>query len=211
MDGGDKKMIKLLKPVIKGKISLEETINLRHSIRKYKDKKLMVIDISQLLWGAAGKKVDMVSGASRTYPSAGACYPLEFYLVAGEVEGISPGVYHYLQEKHALKMVLEGDLREKLTLASYGQSMIKYGPATIVITAVYSRTTEPYGKRGERYVHMDSGHSGENIYLMATARGLGTVAVGAFDDAEVKKVLRLPENEEPLYLFPVGHPMKSEK
>lgn len=199
------KKINLPKPVIKGSTTLEETINLRRSIRRYKNKKLTIEDVSQLLWAAGGERVDAVTAASRTFPSAGACYPLEFYLVAGEVDGILPGLYRYMPESHTLEMVFEGDLRGQLASASYGQSMIKYAPATIAITAEYARTTNRYGKRGERYIYMDCGHSGENIYLMAAVRGLGTVAVGAFDDSKVKEVLKLPKNEEPLYLFPVGY------
>jgi len=49
---------------------------------------------------------------------------------------------------------------------------------------------------------MEAGHIGQNIYLQATALGLGTVSVGAFIDDEVKRVLGI--KEEPLYLFPVG-------
>ena len=80
--------------------------------------------------------------------------------------------------------------------------MILKAPATLVVAAVFERTRARYGARTERYVHMEAGHVGENIMLQATALGLGTVPVGAFNDAEVKKVLEI--KEEPLYLFPVG-------
>jgi SagB-type dehydrogenase family enzyme len=62
-----------------------------------------------------------------------------------------------------------------------------------------------YGQRGRRYVHMEVGHAAQNVYLRATAQGLGTVMVGAFDDKEVQKVLSLPADHEPLGLMPMGH------
>jgi nitroreductase len=78
-------------------------------------------------------------------------------------------------------------------------------PAAIVVTAVDARTIERYGQRGEsRYVPMEAGHVGENLYLQAETRGLATVAVGAFRDDAVRSVLDLPDDHRPLYVFPVG-------
>jgi nitroreductase len=54
-------------------------------------------------------------------------------------------------------------------------------------------------------VYIDLGHAGQNIYLQATSRGMGTVAVGAFTDDEVARVLSLPEDEKPLYIMPIGY------
>jgi nitroreductase len=66
--------------------------------------------------------------------------------------------------------------------------------------------TNRYGPRGrERYVPMDLGHSAQNVYLQVTALGLGTVAIGAFIDDRVSEILQLPEEEEPLYIMPVGY------
>jgi len=77
-------------------------------------------------------------------------------------------------------------------------------PVDIVVCAIYERTTDFYGERGIRYVHMDTGHAAENIALQAVALGLDTVMVGAFDDAGVSKIMRLPDELKPLYIIPVG-------
>ncbi len=199
--------IKLAKPVTSGKITLEEAINSMRSIRRYSEVKLTMEDVSQLLWAAGGEKVDTVTSASRTYPSAGAVYPLEFYLVAGNVEGIVPGLYHYISDNHTLNLVCKGDIREKIAVVANGQSMIKNSPAAIIITADYERVSSRYGSNGKKYVHMDSGHAGQNIYLMAAARKIGTVAIGAFRSSDVKKIMNLPDNEIPVYIFPVGYPI----
>lgn len=76
----------------------------------------------------------------------------------------------------------------------------------IVITAVYERTTNRYGERGRRYVHMEAGHAAENLYLQSESLNLGMVVVGAFDDSKVQNVLNLPKDHEPLYIIPVGRP-----
>ncbi len=200
--GKDKGTVqKLPQPRLDGGMSVEKALRERRSIREYRRAPLTIAEVSQLLWAAQG--ITSPRGF-RTAPSAGALYPLDAYLVAGDVEGLPAGVYHYQPADHALTMNLPGDLRSLLSGAALGQASLRSAPAVLVLAAVYDRTTRKYGKRGIRYVHMDAGHSAENIYLQATALGLGTVAVGAFDDAEVGKVLGFPKDEEPLYIMPVG-------
>jgi SagB-type dehydrogenase family enzyme len=76
------------------------------------------------------------------------------------------------------------------------KNMLEEAPASIIFSAVYDRTTSRYGTRGEeRYVCMDLGHAAQNTYLQATAMGMGTCAVGAFDDKMLQQVLQLPPEE----------------
>lgn len=144
----------------------------------------------------------------RAAPSAGATYPLEVYLVAGSngVNGLEEGVYLYEPDPHQLEKVLTGNRQPSLREAALGQSPVSDAPANIIITAVYERTKRRYGARGERYVHMEAGHVGQNLYLQAEVLGLGMVVIGAFHDNQVKKVLDLPEERDPLYVIPIGHP-----
>ena len=182
-----------------GKLSVEEAISQRRSIREYKDAPLSLTEVSQLLWSAQGITVN---SGGRTVPSAGALYPLEIYLVAGKVANLKPGIYRYNPEKHSLIKVVEGDKRLDLFSSSLHQSSIKNAPVSLVICAQYERTTQKYGERGKRYVHMEVGHVGQNIYLQAKSLGLATVVIGAFTDEAVKKVLNT--KEDPLYIMPVG-------
>jgi SagB-type dehydrogenase family enzyme len=181
--------------------SVEECLKSRRSVREYADRPLSLFEVSQLLWSAQG--VTSLSGG-RTAPSAGATYPLEVYLVAGEVEGIAAGVYSYLPSKHALSLVSLGDLREELAGAVSGQRWVGEAPAVLLITGVFGRTTGRYGDRGVRYVHMEAGHAAENVYLQSCALSLGTVTVGAFSDDGVREVMKLSNAETPLYLMPIG-------
>jgi SagB-type dehydrogenase family enzyme len=178
---------------------VEEALLKRRSIRSYKNESLSLEEVSQLLWSAQG---ETTSWGERTAPSAGATYPLEIYLVAGDVEGLDSGLYHYNPSNHSLILVKEGDLRRELAHAALDQYMIARAPITIVICAEFKRTTGRYGERGIRYVLMEVGHVGQNIHLQAEALNLGTVVIGAFYDEDVKEILGV--KEEPLYLMPVG-------
>lgn len=185
----------------KGEHSLEEAIQLRRSVREFGRRTLALEDLSQLLWAAQGITA---RGGFRAAPSAGALYPLELYVVAGNVERLSAGVYRYRPKTHELVHMTSGDLRRPLASAALGQSAVRRAPAMLVIASVYKRTTGKYGQRGRRYAHIEVGHVAQNVYLQAAARRLGTVLVGAFNDEEVQDVLGLPPDHEPLGLMPVG-------
>ena len=195
-------VIQLPAPSLRGEVSVEEAIASRRSIRSYADSPLTLQELSQLLWAAQGI-TDPVRGF-RSAPSAGATYPLTVFAAVSEggVLGLEPGIYEYLPESHGLRLVRRGDFSEEFAEAALGQAWVREAPVCLVIAADYSRTTRVYGERGVRYVHMEAGHVGENIYLQATAMGLGTVAVGAFHDDEVAEILQA--GLSPLYILPVG-------
>jgi SagB-type dehydrogenase family enzyme len=131
-------------------------------------------EVSQILW------------------SARALYPLEVYLIAGDVDGLPPGVYRYQPRNHELQVVRRGDPRSALAAAAVGQNWFRRAAAVLVIAGVYDRTAQKYGARAPRYVHIEVGHAAQSVYLQATALELGTVFVGAFRDTEVQEVLELP-------------------
>jgi len=194
-------VIKLPEPSYDSELSLEQSLLNRRSIRSYSGQPLTLQEISQLLWAAQGLTDPQ---GFRTAPSAGGLYPLELYIVAGDVADLAAGVYRYQPDGHQLVKTLDGDKRAELAEAALGQEWVKEGAVSIVFTAVYERTTGKYGDRGIRYVHMEVGHAAQNLCLQATALGLGAVTVGAFHDGEVSKLLNLPAEEEPLYVIPVG-------
>ena len=174
--------VELPSPETTDTMSVEEAIQRRRSIRSYADEPLSLQDISQLMWAAQG--ITDPVGNLRAAPSAGATYPLEVYVVVGRncVIALDEGLYRYDLYEHHLEYILEGDLRSSLAEAALGQGWVREAPINIVIAAVYERTTSRYGERGIRYVHMEVGHVGQNLYLLAEARGLGMVVVGAFHD-----------------------------
>jgi SagB-type dehydrogenase family enzyme len=179
-----------------GSMSLEKAIVVRRSRRNFLPQSLTLEQISQLCWAAQGQKA---GGRLRTTPSAGATYPLELFVVTGD------GLFHYLPAEHTLEKLTGRDLRAELSTAAWGQEFIEAAPLTLVFAAEFSRTTNHYGKRGIRYVYMEAGHAAQNVHLQAEALGLGSVAVGAFDDTSISKVLSLPKNLEPIYMVTVGY------
>jgi SagB-type dehydrogenase family enzyme len=191
--------MKLPDPKFKSTLSVEESLLNRRSVREFGEDSLSIEQVSQLLWSAQGITSKW---GGRTSPSAGALYPLEIYVLVGKVKGIKTGFYHYKPDKHSLTLKNDKDLREKLTKASLDQGEILVAPVTLVMAAVYEKTTKKYQQRGMRYVHMEVGSAGENIYLQCESLGLGTVFIGAFEDEEVKEVLGI--SEEPLGIMPVG-------
>jgi len=189
-------LITLPEPNKSGSMPLEQAIAVRRSRRYFLPKSLTLEQIGQLAWAAQGQDE---GGRYHTTPSAGATYPLELFVITDE------GIFRYLPAKHSLEKLTDQDLRAPLASAAWGQEFIQAAPLTLVFAAEFTRTTGRYGKRGIRYVYMEAGHAAQNVHLQAEALGLGSVAVGAFDDAAVSKVLSLPPNFEPLYMVVVGY------
>ncbi|KXA93497.1 hypothetical protein AKJ64_00385 [candidate division MSBL1 archaeon SCGC-AAA259E17] len=202
---GGEGVVDLPSPETAGGMSVKKAIARRRSMRSYSEESLTLEQVSQLLWSAQG--VTGSGGEKRAAPSAGMTYPLELYLVVGSegVNRLDNGLYHYVPEGHELEKVLTGDLHQELADAALDQEWVEKAPIDIVVTAVYSRTTSRYGERGRRYVHMEAGHVGQNLYLQSESLGLGMVVVGAFDDGRVQEVLDLPKKRKPLYIIPIGH------
>ncbi len=199
--GNESVRIKLPEPVYDSTTSIEKALMNRRSIRDYRDEPLTLAEVSQLLWAAQG--ITDPEGY-RTAPSAGALYPLELSVVTGNVIDLKKGIYRYIPQKHELIMSMEGDVRNKLSGAALEQSCVRNGAVIFVFSAVYNRTTRRYGERGIQYVHMEAGHAAQNICRQAVSLHLGTVVIGAFHDNDVKKIMNMGDNEQPLYLLPVG-------
>jgi SagB-type dehydrogenase family enzyme len=180
--------IELPAPSREGDVAVERALAERRSVRDYAEVPLPLAALAQLAWAAQG--VTHASGY-RAAPSAGALYPLELYVVAGDVPGLEAGIYHYVPAEHRLVRHAGGDPRGAVARAALFQSWI--GAAK-------------YGDRALRYVHMEVGHAAQNVYLQTEALGLGTCMVGAFHDGQLKRVLALPEAAVPLALLPVGTP-----
>lgn len=196
----------LPKPLYKGKISVEEAMYKWKATRRFKEEPITLQQLSQLLWSSSGLTIDGITSATRVYPSAGAIYPLEVYIVCGNVKDLHSGIYKYNHKNHSLELIKEGDYRKELTKAALNQFFISQAPVSFVWVAEYEKTRW-YGDRGRiRYIHIDLGHSAQNLTLQTVALGLGTVQVGAFNDDMVRNLLGLPKDKTPVYIMPVGYP-----
>ncbi len=188
--------IDLPTPDVVGHMSFEQTLSSRRSVRDFTDETLSIGQIGQLFWAAQGE----TRPNRRTNPSAGALYPIEIYAATPD------GLYRYLPSGHRAELLTSDDIRNHLYWSSYLQDSIADAPVVFVVCGVYSRTEEKYGGRADRYVKLEAGHVAQSLLLQAVALELGAVPVGAFQDGQVQRALGVPDDHEPLYLIPVGHP-----
>lgn len=151
-------------PALRGTASLEHLLLQRRPVRELSASSFSPAELGQLLRSAQGFSHPQ---GLRTAPSAGALYPLELYVVVGELQGLETGVYHFPSGEHALQRIGEVDRRRALAQAALGQTWVKDA-------AVVERTRRKYGSREERYNPMKVGHAGQNLFLQAGALGLGT-------------------------------------
>lgn len=181
--------------------SIKAALAQRRSVRSYAAQALALPEVAELLWAGQGISGD---GGLRTAPSAGALYPLELHVIADRIDGLPAGVYRYAPSLHALQPRFAASLGARLMQAAGGQPALSAAPLVLAITAVQARTAAKYGARAGRYVAIEAGAAAQNVALRAASLDLGAVVVGAFDDDEVARALRLPPGERPFALMPLG-------
>jgi SagB-type dehydrogenase family enzyme len=183
-------------------LSLEEAIEARRSRRTYSGQPLSLAELSRLLYAAQG--ITQRQGELRAAPSAGALYPIELYAVAHNVAGLEAGIYHYAAPAHELELVRPGDWRAAVTRAGLGQGHLGQANVCFILSAVFQRTRWKYHERAYRYVLLETGHIGQNLYLAATSMGLGACAVGSFLDDDLNGLLGLDGEEEAALVMIAG-------
>lgn len=199
--------IKLEKP---NKSSLRKTfasvLLRRQSDRNFRSGRITRDEISKLLYFSAGIKIMEKdwSNTTRIYPSAGARYPSEVYLVVLKSEGLGKGLYHYNVKMHALELLLKGNLKSDL-LKITKQRWMKNAGIVLIITSVLGRSEVKYDSRAFRFCLIEAGHIGQNIYLVSTALNLRCCAIGGFIDKKINSLLDLIDNNEfTSYLLAIG-------
>jgi SagB-type dehydrogenase family enzyme len=180
----------------------------RQSRRKFTAEELSLAEISYLLWSTQGLIVELGEGyaSRRPVPSAGARHPFETYLAVNRVEGLDPGIYRYLPFGHRLYLIGPAEnLPGLLTEANLGQKFVGNAPVVFAWSCIPYRAEWRYMGHAHKNMLLDAGHICQNLYLAAEALGLGTCAVGAYDQAAMDAILELDgEDEYTVYLAPVG-------
>ena len=200
-------LVALPKPETEDGTGLWTAIRARRSIRDFRPDALPLDQLSQLLWATQGITAARHGFAFRASPSAGACYPLNTYVVVNRVAGLAPGLYVYDIGEAALGRRRSGDLSAAIAAACLDQEMAAQAAVVFAWAAVVGRSKERYAERAYRYIYMDAGHVGQNLHLAATALGLGCCAIGAFFDTEVNTLLGVDGlDEAAVYLSAVGVP-----
>ncbi len=178
----------------------------RRSVRRYAVSKTMALDeLGLLLWATQGITASTSRFEFRSAPSAGGLYPIETYLEIKDVGTLEPGIYHFRPHRFDLECIQTGNLGIALARAALGQDMVADAQVCFIWTAVVERSKWKYRQRAYRYIYMDAGHIAQNLYLAATALGLGVCSIGAFYDDRVNALLGLDGiRETTVYLASVG-------
>ncbi len=180
----------------------------RKSHRIYTEQPISLLQLSFLLWASQGIKGrrGRAYATLRTVPSGGARHSYETYLVIRQVEGLKPGVYHYLPEENALELLhTDDDLTQKAVDSLAGQKWA--GRASVVFYWAMDayRAEWRYGIYSHRVALIDAGHIGENLTLAAEALGLGSCGIAAIYHELCCQLLEIDgENEFAVYAMPVG-------
>jgi SagB-type dehydrogenase family enzyme len=161
-------------------------------------------------WGRTGWIVGEIlgRGLSKTSPSAGALHPIECYVLAWNVRGLAPGLYHYDVAADEIARLRAGNFRAEAVRAASGQRWIGGAAFLCILTAVFIRSLWKYQlETGYRDVWLDAGHLAQTFSLLATARGLGPFTTAAIQDSYIEKLIGLDGIKEfPVYLCGAGVP-----
>tara|TARA_A100001037_G_C15077397_1_gene602451 strand:+ start:714 stop:1460 length:747 start_codon:yes stop_codon:yes gene_type:complete len=193
-------------------VTLNE-ISLRYAIDNRKSEREFLVDhsiplgaLAYLLWATQGVKEADRMDAFKTVPSAGARHPLECFVLAQRVDDLEPGLYRYVgPEHHIQNLEAPDDMAEKIASTTLQPELIQNSAVTFIWTAVAYRMTWRYGDRGYRYIHLDAGHVGQNLYLAAQAVGCGVCTTAAFNDDDLNRTLGIDGNDHfAVYMGAVG-------
>lgn len=187
--------------------TLHSLLSNRKSRRSFSDRPVSLDTLSYLLWACEGVRENRGKFSFRTVPSGGARHPLDLYIFAYNVESLGRGLYRYLPLEHALVLERGGDESGALDEALMGQFW--QSPCIVMWAAVPYRSEWRYGRAADKLVALDAGHSCQNLYLACEALGLGTCAVGAYDQEKLDAFLGLDGQDMfAMYVAPVGYPVK---
>jgi SagB-type dehydrogenase family enzyme len=138
-------------------------------------------------------------GSSRNYPSGGALFPIETYLIATSLEDAGPGVFHYNPTAHVLEKLW--DLPQGFSMKECIPNPDYLSPSVLLVfTSVWGRSSAKYGDFTYGLALLEAGHMSENILLLATALDLEVRPMAGFDDARITELLDInKENEQPVH------------
>lgn len=192
-----------------------EILTKRKSSRVYSAEPVSLLQLSFLLWATQGiKDIRGKSYATlRTVASGGARHGFETYLAIRDIDGLKPGIYHYLPMGHKLELLNERmDADEEIKKSLCGQSFGARANVVFYWSFVAYRCEWRYGVCAHRPALMDVGHVCENLYLACAALGIGTCAIAALDNSFCDQLFELDGEEEfMIYAAPVGSISESDK
>jgi SagB-type dehydrogenase family enzyme len=192
---------------------LNAALNERRTWRRFSERAVPLAALSTVLrqtFGVARRGTVAGQGPIilRTSPSGGSRHPIEAYLLAWNVDGLTPGAYHFDSDTTELvdlgRPICSNDIAPLLAHQTY----FARAGAAVAMCPVFARTMWRYGhSRAYRTVLLDAGHLGQTFCLVATALGLAPFTTMAFSESGLEQLLGLDGVSEcPIYVAGVGMP-----
>ncbi|MHA2113141.1 MAG: nitroreductase family protein, partial [Candidatus Hodarchaeales archaeon] len=185
-------------------MTVEQAIASRKSIRDYIGGKIPLAVLMNILQDSI--TINYLEGDNSL---------LDLRVVAGEIDGLSTGMYKFSMDNYALNQYSQGDSRNSLKTVALDQPWVENAQLDLVLSANTTwidQQSDPIFH--QRKMMFNIGMIAQNIYLKCTSHGLGTVVVGAFNDWGVAKLIATPDTHLPFYIIPIGltpefgdHPM----
>jgi SagB-type dehydrogenase family enzyme len=156
--------------------TLEHLIHNRRSRRICSPASLDLKNLHQILIHSAG----LTDDEFRAYPSAGARYPIEIYIIVVDVELMEPGIYHYSPSDNSIEILWLRECSEEVlsTISPGMNDFIDDVRAVVVMTSIDDRTVIKYGEEGRDFPLIEAGYVGANIVLLCEERGFNSVIIG---------------------------------
>jgi SagB-type dehydrogenase family enzyme len=191
---------------------LDGVLRSRRSRRAFSPRALPLEKLAALLNHACGTTGTLrheqhpeIEQPLRAYPSGGALYPIEVYLVAFHVTGLAAGVYHFHPPDRCLETARAGAAAERFAALVMTDPAPLAAPAMLVLAGRWERPLAKYGERGYRILWLDAGHVAQNLLLVAEGLNLAACPIAGFDDDRLAAELGLsPRGEPPLYVILIG-------
>ncbi|HEY7368994.1 MAG TPA: SagB family peptide dehydrogenase [Thermoanaerobaculia bacterium] len=189
----------------------EEILRARRTTREFARQPVLLEDLAALLRGTWGKTGEIETRhlgkmTTKTSPSAGALHPIECYVLAWNVRGLAPGLYHYGVDAGELRRLKAGPMRRAAVQAASGQGWVGKASFLCIMTAVFERTLWKYQiESAYRVLWLEAGHLAQTFCLLATSRGLGSFVGDTLQDSAIEKLIGLDGVREfPVYLCGAG-------
>ena len=108
---------------------------------------------------------------------------IDIYLIANNIDGISPGAYFFDRKAHYLQELKRNVSRNISGYLCLGQSLFSDASAVLFLMTDLQSVLKSLGNRGYRVCQFEAGVIAGKIYLAAYAQGIGASGSTFFDDA----------------------------
>ena len=174
-------------------ISLSSALTNRKSYRECVPGALIPLDdISTIL----GNSLRETAVNRRPYPSGGAKYPIETYLIARGIDSLPRGVFHYAPKNHSLEHLWDIPAETRIFGGSAKDGWAEHAPVIVVFTALWERSYVKYGDFSYLLTCLEAGHMAQNILLTAGTLGIGACPMAGFNDSAVGALLDIDSSRE---------------